>query len=76
MDIRTAQFVHLSVDLGMYPWQTFHNSSASIGEEKNETAFWEIETVFFLEEGSEGSQESIRSNHAAVKNSYCHEVET
>ena len=38
MNTLTAQFVHLSVDLGMYPWQTFHNSSASIGEEKNEMA--------------------------------------
>ena len=34
MDTRTAQFVHVSVDLGMYPWHTFHNSSASIGEGK------------------------------------------
>ena len=34
MDTQTAQFVNLSIDLGMYPWQTFRNSPTSVEEEK------------------------------------------
>ena len=50
-----AQFVHLSVDFGMYPWQTFHNSSASIGEEKRDGFLRDRDKVFFIKEGGEGS---------------------
>ena len=49
-----AQFVHLSVGFGMYPWQTFHNSSASIGEEKRDGFLRDRDKVFFIK-GGEGS---------------------
>ena len=66
---------YFSVDLGMYPWQTFCNTSASIGEEKQDGFSRDRDKVFFVEEGGEGSREAIRSNCVAVKTSNCHKVE-
>ena len=70
MDTRTAYFVHFSIDLGMYPWQTFHNSSTSVGEEKRDGLLRDRDKIFFLGEGSEGGQEAIRSNCSVVLHSW------
>ena len=65
-DTRTAHFVHFSIDLGMYPWQTFCNSSTSVGEEKRDRLLRDRDKVFFLGGGGEGGQEAIRSNCSVV----------
>ena len=64
-DTWTAQFVNLSIDLGMYPWQTFRNSPTSVEEEKRDGFLRDRDKVFFLE-GGHGSQEAIGSNCSVV----------
>ena len=46
-----AQFVHLSVGFGMYPWQTFHNSSASMGHSRvrRKNFHWTCDSAGVLE---------------------------
>ena len=68
-DTRTAQFVNLSIDLGMYPWQTFRNSPTSVEEEKRDRFLRDEDKVFFLE-GSQGSREVIGSNCSVVLHSW------
>ena len=51
MDTQTDQFVNLSIDLGMYPWQTFRNSPTSVEEEKRDRFLRDRDKVFFLEGG-------------------------
>ena len=59
-----------SIDLGMYLWRTFRNSSTLVGEEKRDWFLRDRDKVFFLGEGGQCSQEAIRSNCSVVLRSW------
>ena len=54
--------------------QNTHRHTNNSGRKKLDGLLRDRDKVFFVEEGSEGSQEAIRSNHTAVKTSNCHEL--
>ena len=65
MQFSCMQVVHVSCCKNHVTCMLLHAQDFRLGRDK----------IFFVEEGSEGSQEAIRSNRAAVKTSNCHKAE-